>query len=217
MIIRILLLLCALSSSALCATRSDVRLNTRVYWGEVYTDLSYYPDSIVNAVINDAQALIAHVGMAIERDTTINLVENRGRYALPSNFDGCIGVFNWNDATGQITQDFMTWDTFSKGLADATVQQYSIWANYLYSFPRPTEGEDSILVLYYAKALDMDADTTTCQLPAHWVSVLPQIATDLLKVKDKDDPQFLLQLEQKILAFRREHVKRQSAKEVPQQ
>lgn len=195
----------AVSASAASLTRLEIRQRLRTYWGEFRTTNSFYPDSVLNPIINDAQWYIAHFGQAIERETTFAMTQDLSVYNLPADFDGVVGVLRKNKNTKPIVMNFMPWEQFSFGAVEQ--YQYTIYNQKFYTFPIPEANYDSITVMFFGIATDLSADTSHSTLPLYWSRAVPVIADQLIRLKDQTPEQDIFTaIEAKVKQLKRSHL-----------
>lgn len=194
-------------------TLANLLLRTRAYWGEYNSANSGWPDSVLIPIINDAEAMIAHVGKAIERDTTILLDSLVDSYDLPSDFDGPLLVRKYGKTTVPGILTFVPFPLYSQGYDNQgnVPEHYSIGDNDLWVWPLPTESsKDSLRLVYYASPSGMDSTSDTCDLTGYWERLIPLVAKDLIKLKDLTADQLLAKITAEIQAWQREHLMKQA-------
>jgi len=207
-IVLLLVLVLASVATAGTLTLSDLLLRTRAYWGEYNSANSNWPDSVLTPIINDAEAMVAHVAKCIERDTTIVFVENQENYALPSDYDGHIGVKRYGKTTNPANLLFVSYDQYSRMPKQEGAQpdHFSIADDEIFIWPVPEEDEkDSIRVIYYAYASGMSAGSDTCDVKKYWQGIIPMVAKDLIGLKDQPASDVLTKVRGEITAWRRDH------------
>ncbi len=213
---RVILIVLLLSACANGLNRSDIRVRTRTYWGQLFAANSNLPDSILDNATNTAQALVAHIGQARERDTSITLTSTATSYSLPSDFDGVTGVYGTTRTIAPAVLRFMPYREFTMGYADKSPSEYSIHNAQLYVWPKPKDNKDSVRVLYFSTVTKMDYDTATCRLPAVWHELIPFVAVEVLKIPDVGTVAAMQTINDLIMAWKRNYVEKLSEKTVPQ-
>lgn len=216
MIVRLVVLFWSLLfvfANAQSLTRAEIRQRLGMYWGEFEPSNSYYPDSVRNIAINDAQWYIAHFGQVIERETTFTIDDGTTVYNLPADFDGVVGAWLVSKETKPVILNFMPWDLFSMAAVEAT--QFSIHNGKLYIFPVPDGSPGQVRIMFYGTPTDMSSDTSHCALPLYWPRAVPVIAVELLKFKDEIGEQDLfMRIEAKVKQLKRNYLSLPAGKPV---
>ncbi len=188
-------------------TRTEIRQRLRLNWGEFVSTNSYYPDSVLNLAIADAEYNIAHFGRALERDTVIHMLGATEYYSLPSMFDGHIALYRHSKNTAPVMIPFVDQKALSSGVTSSTpLQQFTIYNSKLYVFPTASSDGDSVRLLYFAFPTPMSADTSTCSLGEYWSRLVPIVANDLIRLKDMPAESIIQIIRPKIEEYRRNYI-----------
>lgn len=131
-----------------------------------------FPDTMKWAWLNEAFSIMEKYAV-VQAETTITIVANQRKYALPSNYvqDGIWAAYYKGKTAGTSSKWWGLMRLFPALLVEGEMKrgrEITVWGDSLSVIPPPVDGNDRLYVEYAAKVDRFYSDSSTTNLPEQY-------------------------------------------------